>query len=265
VTFLLEVLIFALAMFAIATICRHRIMVMRHSGPEGDVVEQEFPIQNVEDVPLAFALEIELSIIGGGEFEGPPVLFCGYRELARPAKGERLKDRFTSKNSFSFYLPRMRALDAWVVHCKTRGGAVVALSIYGYGADRLERTAYFPAIPTKLLARDIGTIPTLPAAPSLVLPVALLASSLMYCASWWFPPFWTSIHLVSIPLFGVNVPSLSITDIGLWALLMLIVFLCFKPIRQEPEVFIQPYLGREVNLEAKIQSTGITGDGDQQS
>jgi hypothetical protein len=249
-TLLLGVFLFVLAMFAIATICRHRIVIIRQSAPESDIRQQEFLIQNVEDVPLNFAIEIEVSITGGGNFESAPVLFCGYREFACGKTGEQLRDEFNSDRSFSFYLPRIRALNAWVVNCKTRGGAVVILSVFGYDAEHRVRTTYFPAIPRRLLARDIGTKRTMPSAPSLALRIALMASALAYCLSWWFPPFWTSIHPVMRPvlLLGTQISAMRLWSTGLLAILMLIVFWCFRSVRQQPEPFIQPYLGRGANL-----------------
>jgi hypothetical protein len=261
---LFELLLVAVAMFAVSVLCRHRILILRHTGREDVVCEHEFLVQNVEDVPLEFAIEVELTITGKGEFEGRPELLCGYREFARRAGGGQWEDRFTSKTSFSFFPLQIRALETWVIRCNTRGGAKLTLSMYGFDPDVGRRVAYFPAIPTKLLAQDVGSS-HMASAPNVALPLALFASCSAYCLSWWFPPPWTSISPVRMQtLGGFKVPDVGRWDLILLGLLILIVFWCFWPVRNEPEPIIQAYFGGNLSsvfpgpLEEKIESERTT-------
>src|ERR1017187_3811857 len=104
--------VLSLLIFVIATVCRHRIVVVRHSAPKGESAEHRFLIENSEDVPLEFPFEIELAITGDGEFDDTPSLLCGYREFIFNTDHSPLVDTLSAKkNTFSFFSPKMRPLD----------------------------------------------------------------------------------------------------------------------------------------------------------
>ncbi len=252
ITLILTSGVLTLATLVIATFCRHRVVVLRYSAPEALTTAHRFIIENAEDVPLQYPVEIEIAITGIGEFAGTPSLLCGHREFAFDDGSRQIDDTFSpTKKSFHFVLPRMRALDTWVVTCHTRAGAILSLTMYGYDPGQQKRTRYFPVIPTEVLARDTESSISAPATPpNVVLALALLAASSGYCVSLWFPPPWVSFRSQE-PTGSRLVMGLSEIgrwDILLWFLLVLIVVLCFWAVRQQSQPLIQGYLGWDENV-----------------